>query len=90
MQYQIENDRLKVSIGGYSEKQLVTRLLLKLSVWELQNSMVITQQECGMKEVKDENNNIFISDSALQTILPPKLKNLSARHRVMCGCECFV
>ena len=40
VQSPISNDCLKVSIGGHSEPQLVTKLLLQVSVRELHNSMV--------------------------------------------------
>ena len=31
-----------------------------------------------------------ISDSILQTFLPPQFKTMSARYKVMCGCECCI
>ena len=40
VQYPIANYCLKVSISGHSEPQLVPKLLLKVSVRKLHNSMV--------------------------------------------------
>ena len=62
---QFSNDFLKVSIGGHSETQLVPKLLLQVSVWELHNSMVSTSEEGGLKEERDAYNNIIISISTL-------------------------
>ena len=90
MQYPIANDCLRVSIDGHSEPQLVPKLLLKVFVWELHNSMVITPEEGGLKEARDADNNIIISDSKLQPTIQPQLKNMSARYKVMCGCECYI
>ena len=33
-------------------------------------------QEIGLKKASDEDNNIIISGSALQNILPPQLKKI--------------
>ena len=62
---QFSNDFLKVSIDGHSETQLVPKLLLQVSVWELHNSMVSTSEEGGLKEERDAYNNIIISISTL-------------------------
>ena len=35
-------------------------------------------QEGGLKEARDEDNNIIISDSTLLNILPPQLKNMTS------------
>ena len=36
------------------------------------------------------NGNIIISDSTLRSLLPPKLKQMSARYNFICGCECCI
>ena len=41
VQSPIENDCLKVKIDGYTEPQLVPKLLLHVSVRELHNNLVI-------------------------------------------------
>ena len=88
MQSPIENDFFKLFIGGHSETQLVSKLLLQVSVWELHNIMVITPEEGGIKEVRYVDNNIIISDYTLQSIMPSQLKKMSARYKVVCVCEC--
>ena len=52
--------------------------------------MVSTPEEGGPKEAWNENNNIIISDSSLQNNLPPELKNMTFRYKIMCGCECCI
>ena len=90
VQSPIANDRLKVSIDGPSEPQLVSKLLLKVSVPELHNSMVSPSEEGGIREARDSDNNIIIIDSTLQSILPPQINKMSARNKFMCSCECCI
>ena len=66
------------------------KLLLKFSVQELHNSMLIPSEEVVLKEARYEDNNIIISDSTLQNILPTQLKYMTSRYKVMCGCECCI
>ena len=49
VQSQIANECLKVSIDGHSEQNLVPKLLLQVSVWELHNIMVIPQKRVELK-----------------------------------------
>ena len=41
----------------------------------------------GLKETRDEYDNNIISDSPLFSILPPQLKKMSSRYKVLCGCK---
>ena len=86
----ISNYCLKLSIDGQVKPQLVPKLLFHVSFRELNNSMVSSPEEGGIKEAIDSDNNIIISDSTLRNILPPQLKNTTSWYKVMCGCECFV
>ena len=45
MLYPIAKDCLKVSIDDHSEPQLIYKLLLKVSVLELHNSMITPQEK---------------------------------------------
>ena len=72
------------------EPQLVTKLLLQVSVRELHNSLVSYPNDGGLKDARDEDDNIIISDSTLCSIFPPQLKQMSSRYKVVCGCECFI
>ena len=90
MQYPIANDWLKVYIDDPSEPQLVPKLLLQVSVREIYNIMVITSEEGRLKEARYADNDIIISDSKLQSILPTQLKKMAARYKVMCGYECCI
>ena len=51
------------------------KLLLKVYLRELHNRLVSTPEEGGLKEERNADNNIIISDSTLHNILPPQLKN---------------
>ena len=79
LQYPITNDFVKVSIDGHYEPQVLTDLLLQVSVWELHNSMVSPQEEGGLKEAIFAENNIIISDSTLQSFLTPQFNNMSVQ-----------
>ena len=73
-----------------TEPQLVPKLLLQVSVRELHNSLVSEPHDGGIKDARDEDGKIIISDSILRSLLPPKLKQMSARYKIMCGCECCI
>ena len=72
----ISNDYLKVSIDSQYKPQVVPKLLLQVSFREPHNSMVSLQEEGGLKESKDADNNIIVSDSTLCSIMPPQLKKI--------------
>ena len=77
-------------LDDQTELQLVPKLLYQVSVRELHNSLVSDPNDGGLKDARDENNKIIISDSTLCSLLPPQLKQMSARYKVMCGCECCI
>ena len=79
VQSQISNDCLKVSIGDQSEPQLVPKLLPLVSVWDLQNIIVIPPEECGVNNARDADNNTMISDYTLRSIIPPQFNKMSAQ-----------
>ena len=66
------------------------QFFLQVSVWELHNRMVSPLDEGRLRETRDSDNNIIISDSMLRTILPPQLKKLPSQYKVMCGYECCI
>ena len=69
----ISNDCLK------TEPQLVPTFLLQVSIKELHNSLVSDTNDSGIKDARDEDDNIIISDSTLSSLLPPQLKQVLAR-----------
>ena len=73
-----------------SEPQLVPKLLLQVSVRELHNSLVSDPNDGGLKNARDEDGKITFRDSTLHSLLPPQFKQMSARYKIMCGCECCV
>ena len=68
------DDCMKVKIDGYTEPQLVPKLLLQVSVRETHKNLVRDKKYGGLKEAIDEDDNIIISDSKLRSLLPPQLK----------------
>ena len=90
VQSPISNDCLKVMFDDQTEPQLVPKLLLQLSVQKLPNSLVSDTNDGGLKDSWDEDGKIIISDSTLRSLLSPQLKQISARYKVMCGCECCI
>ena len=73
-----------------TEPQLVPKFLPQVSVRELYNSLVSDPNYGGIKDARYGDDNIIISDSTLRSLLPPQLKQMSARYKVMCGCEFFI
>ena len=59
-------------------------------VIELNNSLVSDPNDGDIKDARDEDGNIIISDYTLRSMFPPKLKQISARYNIMCGCECWI
>ena len=86
----ISNDCLKVMFDYQTEPQLVPKFLLQVSVRELHNILVSDPNDGGLKDARDEDDNIIISDYTLRSLLPPQLKQMFARYKVMCGCECCI
>ena len=60
------------------ETQLVPKCLLKVSVRELHNRLVIDTTYGGLKDARDEYDHIIIIDSTLHSLLPPQLKQMPA------------
>ena len=59
-------------------------------VIELHDSLVSDPNYGGLKDAIDEDDNIVISDSALHSLFPYQFKQMYARYKVMCGCECCI
>ena len=74
LQSPISNDCLKVMLDDQTEPQLVPKLLLQLFVRELHNSLVSDPNDGGLKDARDEDDKIIISDSTFFSLLPPQLK----------------
>ena len=74
VQSPISNDCLKVVLYDQTEPQLVPKLLLLVSFRELHNSLVSDPNYDGLKDARDEDGKIIISDSTLRALLPPQLK----------------
>ena len=61
-------------LNDQTEPQLFPKLLLQVSVRELYHSLVSDPSVGGIKDARDEDDNIIISDSTLRSLLPPQLK----------------
>ena len=79
-----------MSIDNHSKTHYFPKLLLQVSDQERHKIMVSTPEEVGLKETRYAENNTIISYLTLRNILPPQLKNISERYKVMCGFECCI
>ena len=75
----ISNDCIKVMFDDQTEPQLFPKLLPQVSIRELHNSLVSDPNDGGLKDARNEKNNIIISDYTLCLLFPPQLKQISAR-----------
>ena len=71
IQSPISNYCLKVIFDDQTEPQRVPTLLLQVSVREIHHSLVSDPNDGGMKDVRDEDGNIIISEFTLRSLLPP-------------------
>ena len=65
-----------MKIDGYTEPQLVPKLSMQVSVRELHKNLISATKYGGLKEARDEDDNIIISDFTLRSLLPPQFKNV--------------
>ena len=65
VQSPIVDDFLKVKLDGHTEPQMVPKLSLRLSFRELHKNLISDTDNGGLKEARDKDNNIIISDSTL-------------------------
>ena len=65
VQSPIYNDSLKVMFDDQIEPTLVTKCFLRVSIRELYNILVSDPNYGGIKDTRDEDDNIIISDSTL-------------------------
>jgi hypothetical protein len=63
------------------------KILLQIPIRELHNDMMSDDTLIGMKGVRDCEGNILISDTKLRSLLPPHLRMMSDRYKIMCSCE---
>ena len=73
-----------------TEPQLVPKSLLQVSVRKMHNSLISGPTDGVLKDARNEDDNIIISDFILRSMLTPQLKQMSERYKVMCGCECYI
>ena len=58
-----------------------------MSVRELHKSLVSDTDGGGLKYSRYEDDNILISNYTIRSLLPPQLKQVSARYKIVCVCE---
>ena len=69
------------------EKVRETKLLLLCSVRELHNDLIKSPEEGRFSGARNDSGEVLISDTALRKHMPSNLKNISNRHKQMCGCK---
>ena len=70
IKWQIFNDCLKVLLDDQTEPQLVPKVLLEVSGRKLHNSLVSDPNDGGIKDARDEDGKIIISDYTLRSLFP--------------------
>ena len=55
-----------------TEPQIVSKLLLQVSIRELHSRVVSDPNDGALKYARDEDDNIIISDSTLRSLFPPQ------------------
>ncbi|OEU18324.1 hypothetical protein FRACYDRAFT_236601 [Fragilariopsis cylindrus CCMP1102] len=68
-------------------KKRINKILLQIPVRELHNDLIDADPLIGLASVRDCAGNILISDTKLREMLPPHLRMMSDRYKIMCGCE---
>ena len=68
----VSNGCLKVMFYDQTETRLVPKLLFQVSVRELNNSLVSDSNCGGLRDARDEDDNIIISDYELRSLLLPQ------------------
>ena len=63
-----------------------SKIVTSVYVRELHNILVSDPNDSGIKDSRYEDGKVIISDSTLCSLLPPQLKQMSARYKIMCGC----
>jgi hypothetical protein len=63
------------------------KILLQIPIRELHNDMMSDDTLIGMEGVQDCEGNILISDTKLRSLLPPHVRMMSDRYKIMKVCE---
>ena len=61
--------------------------LLKISVKELQNDMILPSSEGGFSGARTVNRNTFIGDMSLRKYITKYIKPMSNINKIICGCK---
>ena len=77
VQSPVFNNCLKVNIDGHKEPQIVPKLLQQVFVIKTNNILVSDPLYVRLKEVRDAENIIIVSDSTLHLLLLPQFKKMS-------------
>ena len=83
----LSNDTILIKNPSNSnEKIRVGKLLRNISIRELHNDL-LSKPPIGLAEVYDTEGNCLISDTSLNSLMPPHVKKMSNKYKMMCGCE---
>ena len=58
-----------------------------MSAQKLHNIRISPLEDGGIKDARDAENNIIISDSMLHNILSHQINKRTARYKVVCVCK---
>ena len=83
-------DTLKIKMEGQKDPVLMEKLLIQISIRELHNDLVKPMSEGGFAGARDKEGNIIIGDTTLKRLLPPQLRKMTKRNKILCGCETYL
>ena len=90
--YPISNDNTIVNFDDVIrgvKTEIRQKVLLQVSISELHIYMFL-KTFTGFYMAYDYNGNFRISDYDFWLIIPPQLRKMNQRHKVMCGCKTWI
>eukprot|EP00978_Attheya_sp_CCMP212_P030587 scaffold112901_cov35-Attheya_sp.AAC.1 len=85
----ITRDTLIIKDVDTGVKRSVPKLLLECSMHQLHkhNEMIAPPDQGGLQGARHHTSNaVIISDTMLRSLVPPELRPVTVRHKIMCGC----
>eukprot|EP00978_Attheya_sp_CCMP212_P025069 scaffold79890_cov67-Attheya_sp.AAC.1 len=83
----ITRDTLIIKDVDTGVKRSVPKLLLECSTRQLHNEMIAPPDQGGLQGARHHtSNDVIISDTMLRSLVPPELRPMTDRHKIMCGC----
>eukprot|EP00978_Attheya_sp_CCMP212_P024273 scaffold76016_cov51-Attheya_sp.AAC.2 len=83
----ITRDTLIIKDVETGVKRSIPKLLLECSMRQLHNEMIAPPDQGGLQGARHHtSNDVISSDTMLRSLVPPELRHMTDRHKIMCGC----